>query len=912
MSSPLSTRFISFWNRFFYFVQGIVLRWTLSLRYRVRVEGLEKVRSVNDAKPILFLPNHPALMDPPLLYSCLWSFHPRPLADENQANRPLVRWLATLLRPILVPDIRKKGRQARGAVLEAMQQCAEALNAGDNMLIYPAGGLSRDGREYLGGNRAVHFILERVPQCRVVLVRTRGMWGSSFSHALRHPDTLRGLAMGALRLAINLIFLMPRREISIHFEEAAGLPRNAGIPALNQYIEEWFNREPEEGCLVPYYFWQGSRPRPLPQRSARASQRDAGGVDAGLRKRVHALVAEQAVAPVHAEDLLGRMRLGKDLDIDSLSLAELSVKLEDVAGHKVENLEALLTVDDCVLAAAGLLEKAGDVAPAPAQWAAQGERTLLELPDAPDLARVILRQARCHPERLVQADADAAADWRAVLQRALALGLFLQGHCDGQDRVGVMLPASRAATLAWLALLLAGKTPVMLNWTTGAANFRHCIELAGIRTVLTSRHLLERIEELGFDAGAAAMAGADWFCLEDVAQYMGLRLKMEALIRSRLTLWGWERAGLLAQPPEIAVLLFTSGSEAAPKGVPLSHANIMSNCRDIASMLSLSSHDCMLGMLPPFHSLGLTGNVALPLCFGLPTVYHPNPTDGARLNTLCSLWRATVLVGPPSFLDGMLQQANDDELRTVRLGFVGAEACPRRICDAFFEKTGGMLFEGYGITECSPGVCCNRPEDPVQGTIGYPFPSVEVALASLENPQKRAATGERGMMLVRGDNVFSGYLAPGGQTPPDPFVNFEGKRWFRTGDLATADATGRLTFAGRLGRFVKLGGEMISLPHMEKVLMEYVTARPGMPMPPEGPILAVESLGVDGDMQIVLCSTVNISREEANAALKAAGLSALYAVRRVIPIQALPVLGTGKTDYRSLKALLGSCGGEKR
>jgi len=197
-----------------------------------------------------------------------------------------------------------------------------------------------------------------------------------------------------------------------------------------------------------------------------------------------------------------------------------------------------------------------------------------------------------------------------------------------------MLPASRAATLAWLALLLAGKTPVMLNWTTGAANFRHCIELAGIRTVLTSRHLLQRIEELGFDAGAAAMAGADWFCLEDVAQYMGLHLKMEALIRSRLTLWGWERAGLLAQPPEIAVLLFTSGSEAAPKGVPLSHANIMSNCRDIASMLSLSSHDCMLGMLPPFHSLGLTGNVALPLCFGLPTVYHPSAAYGARLSWL--------------------------------------------------------------------------------------------------------------------------------------------------------------------------------------------------------------------------------------------------------------------------------------
>ncbi|MBQ3059391.1 MAG: AMP-binding protein [Desulfovibrio sp.] len=904
MSVRVTPHAFPFLPRFFHFILGMTLRFVLSLRYRVQVEGLKEVQARNDGRPILFLPNHPALMDPPLLCSCLWGFRPRPLGDENQVDRPLVRQLAALTRPVIVPDLRKKGREVRDAVLMAMQRCAEALKAGDNLLIYPAGSLSRDGREYLGGNRGVHWLLEQVPQCRVVLVRTRGLWGSSFSHALRHPDTLRGLARAALRLAGNLIFLMPRRKVHIYFEEATSLPRTGGIPALNRHIEEWLNREPEAGSLVPYYFWQGSCPQQLPPRTAAARQRDTAVVDEALRARVLALVAEQAIVSVRAEDLQGKMSLGGDLGIDSLSLAELSLKLEEVAGHSVQSLGALLTVDDCVLAAAGQLEEADGGAPAPAQWAAQGESALLDLPEAPDMVRVILRQARRHPERLVQADAEGAADWRTVLLRALALGLFLQRHCAGQERVGVMLPASRAASLTWLALLLAGKTPVMLNWTTGAANFRHCIELSAVRTVLTSRRLLERLEGQGFDAGAATAAGADWFCLEDVAQGMGLRLRLEALIRSRLVLWGQEWAGLLAQTPETAVLLFTSGSEAAPKGVPLSHANIMSNCRDITRMLSLTNHDCMLGKLPPFHSLGLTGNVALPLCFGMPIVYHPNPTEGARLNMLCRRWRVTMLVGPPSFLDGMLQQANAGELRSVRLGFVGAEACPQRVYDAFISKTSGVLFEGYGITECSPGVCCNRPEASVPGTIGYPIPSVEVALVSLGEPLRRVAVGERGIILVRGDNVFSGYLAGRGHTPPDPFVYFEGRRWFRSGDLATADATGRLTFAGRLGRFVKLGGEMISLPQMERILLEYVAGRPDLTMPNEGPALAVESLGTDGNVQIVLCTAVDISREEANAALKAAGLSALYAVRRVIPMQSLPVLGTGKTDYRSLRLMI--------
>ena len=169
----------------------------------------------------------------------------------------------------------------------------------------------------------------------------------------------------------------------------------------------------------------------------------------------------------------------------------------------------------------------------------------------------------------------------------------------------------------------------MFNWTTGPANFSHCARLAEVRTILTARQLLERLDGQGFDAHAAARAGATWLCLEDAAAAMPWGLKLAALVRSRLALLGWERAAMPGRMAETAAVLFTSGSEAAPKGVPLSHANILANCRDIAAVLSVAGQDRMLGMLPPFHSLGLTGNIALPLCFGLPVVFHPNPTEAA-------------------------------------------------------------------------------------------------------------------------------------------------------------------------------------------------------------------------------------------------------------------------------------------
>ncbi|MBR5998618.1 MAG: AMP-binding protein, partial [Deltaproteobacteria bacterium] len=419
--------------------------------------------------------------------------------------------------------------------------------------------------------------------------------------------------------------------------------------------------------------------------------------------------------------------------------------------------------------------------------------------------------------------------------------------------------------------------------------------------------LLDRLEDQGFEPEKSAPESVRWLFLEDEVRAMPLTLKLAALVSSQLALAGWEQLVMPKRMSGTAAILFTSGSETAPKGVPLSHANILANCRDIAKVATITSHDRMLAMLPPFHSLGLTITMVLPLCFGMPVVTHPNPTEAVRLNRLCRRWKPTIVIAPPTFLAAMLHQAKEGDLVSLRLGVVGAEACPLSVYEAFATQCGGVLCEGYGITECAPVVSVNRPEAPRPATIGQPLPSVQVAVVSVEGTMRRVPEGETGMLLVRGPNIFGGYLTGKDMpAPSNPFVDFEGERWYRTGDLVKQAPDSHLTFAGRLGRFVKLGGEMISLPQMEQALLAYQATRDAQQPQEEvaGPTLAVEAVEHDGQPELVLCSRVPFTVTEANNALRKADLSTLYAVRRVLMLETLPLLGSGKTDYRTLKKMI--------
>ena len=617
----------------------------------------------------------------------------------------------------------------------------------------------------------------------------------------------------------------------------------------------------------------------------------------GLRE---ALGSVQHLAPSTTDAFRGALS-GPSIYFDFLNPLPLQV-LAELTGAEGTALEGNAR---CLLLAAGQMpEIATAEAPEePSPWLdavrARPARAL-SLPDAPNLPLVMLRQLRRAPSRPLLADNGRILTARAFWIRAVALSLHLRRRLGSGQRVGIMLPASSAACVAWLAVLLAGQTPVMLNWTTGPRNLGHCLRLAGVRHILSARALLDRLEGSGLRE-AAEEAGAAWLPLEDTAASLSPCLRLEAACRALLSLAGLEGCAVPRKLSRPAAILFTSGSSAAPKGVPLSHDNILANCRDVAAILALDSHDAMLAMLPPFHTLGLTGNIVLPLCFGVPVVFHANPTEGARLDAVCRQWRPTLLVAAPTFLDGMLRQARPGDLASLRVAFVGAEACPQRLYDDFARLSGGgLLCEGYGVTECSPVISLNLPTDARTGTIGQPLPSVRTAIVSVQEPRQRLAAGETGLLLVRGPNVFGGYLGQGSDGgPASPFLHLDGEDWYCTGDLVRADSNGHMTFAGRRERFVKLGGEMISLPQMEAVLGRHFMAPAGQ----EGPVLAVDALEEEGQTVLVLFTTLPLEREQANAVLREEGLSALYMLRRVRRLAALPLLGSGKVDYRSLRAL---------
>jgi acyl-CoA synthetase (AMP-forming)/AMP-acid ligase II len=236
----------------------------------------------------------------------------------------------------------------------------------------------------------------------------------------------------------------------------------------------------------------------------------------------------------------------------------------------------------------------------------------------------------------------------------------------------------------------------------------------------------------------------------------------------------------------------------------------------------------------------------------------------------------------------------------LRLVVTGAEKCPEQLYETIERRWPNLtVLEGYGITECSPVVSCNRETAHRRGTIGYILPSLESAVMDIDTgrPVER---GHTGMLLVRGPSVFNGYLNHDGEPP---FINFEGRLWYRTGDLVREEQDGLLVFAGRLKRFVKLGGEMVSLPAVEEAIL----SRFGNESDQE-PILAVEAASADVSPELVLFTTRNITREEANAAIRDAGLSPLHNIRSVKALDAIPVLGTGKTDYRKLKGFLQQAG----
>jgi acyl-[acyl-carrier-protein]-phospholipid O-acyltransferase/long-chain-fatty-acid--[acyl-carrier-protein] ligase len=484
---------------------------------------------------------------------------------------------------------------------------------------------------------------------------------------------------------------------------------------------------------------------------------------------------------------------------------------------------------------------------------------------------------------------DRTTDKRITYSKALIFSLVLSEKFKkyGDSRIGIMLPTGAGCALSILGSLMAGKSPVMVNYTTGAArNAEYAKRKCGFGTIITSRAFLEKLNCPRVDGMVH---------IEDLVGGITLADKLKALLRSMLPTSLLSNAVHGGSEEDDAVMLFTSGSEKDPKAVPLTHKNILSNIESITGVFALSDADRMLANLPFFHVFGLTVNLWTPLCHGMTVVTYANPMDYKTVCNIVREERPTIMAGTPSFFLGYLRKSEPGDFESLRIMVSGADKCPQSLRDAFREKHGISLLEGYGVTETSPVISTNTPWDNRQGSIGRVIPGARVRIENLESGGE-CAPGETGKITVKGDLVMKGYFGD-----PEETSRRIKDGWYDTGDMGFVDKEGYLYHAGRLKRFVKVGGEMVSLSKVEDVLERF--------LPQDASCCVVEAPDELRGAKIVAAVTLEVDEKKILRQM-AGHLPNIALPKRFVRVEELPRMGSGKVDFRATAEMVRGMIGE--
>jgi acyl-[acyl-carrier-protein]-phospholipid O-acyltransferase/long-chain-fatty-acid--[acyl-carrier-protein] ligase len=512
--------------------------------------------------------------------------------------------------------------------------------------------------------------------------------------------------------------------------------------------------------------------------------------------------------------------------------------------------------------------------------------------------RAFIQTARRRAFRFFMADARTPkVRFGAALTRAVFLARRLRALWGDQPMVGILLPPSVPGALVNYAALLLGKVPVNLNYTASPETIASCLRQCGIETVVTAQAFLDRVK---LNLPGTVLR------LEDVAAKPEFGEKLVALalawlLPARALEWtlGCRKR---VRMDDTATVIFSSGSTGDPKGVVLSHYNIVSNVEQLEQVFALGPRDRFLGVLPFFHSFGFTGTLCLPAIVGVGVAYHPTPLEGEAIGELVRRHALTFLLATPTFLQIYLRSCEPEDFGSLQLVMAGAEKLPDRLAIAFEEKFGIRPFEGYGCTECAPAVAVNtrdfrsagiRQVGAKRGRIGHPLPGMSVRIVDPATYAPRP-TNEPGLLLVKGPNVMAGYL---GRPEATAAAFHEG--WYITGDVAAEDEDGFLQITDRLSRFSKIGGEMVPHIRVEEKLHELagtleqtfvVTAAPDEKK---------------GERLIVLHKLPEDRLKSLLDRLPQLDLPNLWIPRaqQFYRVTAFPLLGSGKLDLRQVREL---------
>ncbi len=469
-----------------------------------------------------------------------------------------------------------------------------------------------------------------------------------------------------------------------------------------------------------------------------------------------------------------------------------------------------------------------------------------------------------------------------LLRMTLALGRLVAKRSEPGECVGILMPNLAATVCMMIGAGALGRVPAMINYKAGAGGMQDACAAAEIRTIFASRAFVEQAK---LQSDVAALRGVNILYLEDLQPLLGLGDKL------------WIMLGMVfpraveqkVDPSSTAVVLFTSGSEGKPKGVVLSHRALLSNIAQIRSVIDFSADDKLLNALPIFHSFGLTGGALLPIMTGMNLFLYPTPLHYRVIPEIAYDRNCSVMFGTSTFLANYAKFAHPYDFFRLRYVVAGAEKLSESVRSLWFEKFGIRILEGYGATETAPVLAVNTPMAYRTGTVGQLLPAIEHRLLPVPGIDRG------GMLHVRGPNVMSGYYrfeAPGKLQPP---ASEAGDGWYETGDVVSIDEDGFVSIIGRVKRFAKVAGEMVSLEVVEKLATQ--AAPTGM----HG--ASSQTDGARGEAIVLFTTDPGLTRESLSESARKIGVPEIAVPRKILRVDSLPLLGTGKVDYVSLKRL---------
>jgi acyl-[acyl-carrier-protein]-phospholipid O-acyltransferase / long-chain-fatty-acid--[acyl-carrier-protein] ligase len=466
-----------------------------------------------------------------------------------------------------------------------------------------------------------------------------------------------------------------------------------------------------------------------------------------------------------------------------------------------------------------------------------------------------------------------------ILRASLALGHALKKGTKVRDAVGIMLPTSAAAVISFFAVTAFNRIPAMLNFTNGATGVMSAIRTAKVKRVVTAHKFIEiaKLESLVAELSTVA----EIVYLEDVRENLGIMDKAVAGV-------GQFVPGLLSlrgNPGEVAVILFTSGTEGAPKGVALSHSNILANVEQVRAHVAFYPSDVMFNPLPTFHCFGLTVGAVMPLFLGLKSVYHPTPLQPREIVRRVKETGATILLSTDTFMSQYARAGDQGDLNTLRIAVCGAERVRDETRQLLRRKYSMEILEGYGVTETSPVAAANQPGAMRPGTVGRLLAGMEARLEPVEG------IPNAGRLYLKGPNVMLGYIRPDNPGVIEPV---EGG-WHDTGDVVSIDEEGFISIKGRMKRFAKVGGETVSLAVVENCASAV--------WPDFAHAAVAFADGRKGEQVVLVTTNPEAQRIELVGWSQNHGVSELAIPRRIVHVKEIPVLGTGKTDYVKVEKL---------